>query len=159
MSCVDTLALYREAEKEGIMVEQWDFSPPLDAVFWKGPSLPPVIGLSDRVFTSAPYHRCVLAEELGHYFTTAGSHLAYKHMNYRERLYVSKIEYKAMRWAAEFLVPVKYLKRVIVQDFCRDHYSLADCFNVTLDMIDFRLSLPDVYELFSYTRLVKHEFS
>lgn len=147
MYCVDTLELYKVAESEGIVIEEWSFSPPLEAIYWKGPELPPTIGLSTQVLSEEKYHRSVLAEELGHYFTTAGTHLSYKHMNYRERLAVSKIEHKAVRWAAEFLMPINLLMRLVDKEGCCHGHNLSEHFNVSVELACFRINLPDVIEL------------
>lgn len=156
MRYIDTIELYQIAEREGIAIETWDFSPPLEAIYFREPGIPPTIGLSNQLLANSTYYRCVLAEELGHYFTTSGLHISSKNMNYRERLHVGKVEYKAMKWAAEFLIPLKYLKRAIVWECNFTHYHLAEYFDVTKEMIKFRLELPDVGELVKHTKAQKY---
>jgi Zn-dependent peptidase ImmA (M78 family) len=156
MRSVDTLELYKIAENEGIIIENWDFTPPLEAIYWFESGIPPIIGVSNHLLTNSTYYRCVLAEELGHYFTTSGTRITNKNMNYRERLHISKVEYKAMKWAAEFLIPIKLLKRAIIWDCNWTHYHLAEYFDVTIDMLKFRLSLPDVGRLIEYTKFKRY---
>ncbi|WP_365961204.1 hypothetical protein [uncultured Clostridium sp.] len=45
----------------------------------------------------------LLAEELGHHFTTQGN-LLEASKNYSEKLYKNKREYLARRWASNFLI-------------------------------------------------------
>ncbi len=67
------------AEQAGIKIEWWDFSPPLEAIYWHKPGLPPIIGLSNSLKQCSPaYLRCILAEEIGHHFTAAGNTLTRK---------------------------------------------------------------------------------
>ncbi len=66
-------SLLKFADEQGIIVEYWDFEPPLEAVYWSAPGVPPVIGLSRALFSNRAHFRCVLAEELGHHFTSVGS--------------------------------------------------------------------------------------
>lgn len=64
------LELWTLAQQEEIEIEWWDFQPPLEAIYWQTPGLPPIIGLGNSLKESSPaYFRCVLAEEIGHHFT------------------------------------------------------------------------------------------
>lgn len=137
--------LLKLADAYGIKVEHWDFQPPLEAVYWSSPGLPPVIGLSTSLFESRPYFRCVLAEELGHHFTTAGAAVPKTFYRYRDRLGVSRAEYRAMRWAARWLIPVDKLGKALKQGIV-ETWELAECFDVTEDMVRFRMRLPDMLE-------------
>ncbi len=128
------------AHEEGIKVEYWDFEPPLDGIYVAVPGLPPVIGMSNRLFESSPRFRCVLAEELGHHFTTVGDALPKKFFHYRDRLSVSKAEYRALKWAAEYLMPRAKLERAF-RSGCTEIWGLAERFGVTDEMAKFRLEM------------------
>ncbi|UAT31923.1 ImmA/IrrE family metallo-endopeptidase [Bacillus badius] len=156
MRSIETSQLLKVALDEGIVIEYWDFPPPLEAVYLFEPGLPPNIGLSKRILETPAYFRCVLAEELGHHFTTVGPCISRQTMSYHERLNVSKVEYKAMKWAAEFLIPFKDIKRAVLWECYWTQYHLAEYFDVTLEMIKFRLGLPDVIELVKYTKAAKY---
>ena len=66
------LSLFTLAKNEGINIEWWNFTPPLEAIYCAIPNLPPIIGLSYMLKRSSrAYLRCILAEELGHHFTTS----------------------------------------------------------------------------------------
>lgn len=131
------------AHEEGIKVEYWDFKPPLEGIYINSPGMPPIIGISKSLFESSPQFRCVLAEELGHHFTTVGDNLPQQCYHYRDRLTVSKAEYRALRWAAEYLIPKKQLQQTLQSN--NTLWDLAELFNVTEEMMEFRLKLPDVY--------------
>lgn len=149
---IDTHKLFDITLSEGIVVEHWDFPKPLDAVYFFEPGLPPTIGIAERIRLESPLFRCILAEELGHYFTTASNSIANPSMTYRERLSVGKVEYKAMKWAAETLIPIQHLKEAILQEKYWTNWTLAEHFEVTIEMVDFRLRLSDAKELVIYTR-------
>lgn len=136
-------SLLKMASEQGIVVEYWDFQKPLEAVYWSFPGLPPVIGLAKSLFESRAHFRCVLAEELGHHFTTVGTTIPRAFLHYRGRLDISRAEYRAMRWAALHLIPLDKLREVIKKGV-RERWELAEHFDVTEDMIDFRLRLPDI---------------
>ena len=90
------LELVKYAEANGIRVEYWDFAPPLEAVYWSVPEqgIPPVIGLSRSLFSNRAHFRTVLAEELGHHFTSARDGLPKTFFHYRDRLEVKREEYR-----------------------------------------------------------------
>lgn len=136
------LELLKLAEKKGIIVEYWDFEPPLEAVYMTVPSVPPVIGLSPAICSSTTYFRTVLAEELGHHFTCVGKLIPQTHFHYRNRLDVSRAEYRALRWAANYLMPKRRLLWAIRKGI-REPWELAEYFNVTEGIVKFRLNLLD----------------
>lgn len=138
------LGLFNLAEKEGIDIEWWDFSPPLEAVYWALPGLPPIIGLSSWLEQGSTAHfRCVLAEELGHHYTTTINAIPQTFFHYRDRLEVSRAEYRALRWAALHLMPRDDILRAIKSGLV-ERWQLAEYFNVTEEMVDFRLKLSDM---------------
>jgi Zn-dependent peptidase ImmA (M78 family) len=138
------LSLLKMAYEHGIVLEYWDFQPPLEAVYWAAPGLPPVIGLSNSLFKSRAYFRCVLAEELGHHFTTVGQAIprTFFHYSHRNRLRIARAEYQAMSWAAQYLVPHKKLSEALKKGIIK-RWELAEYFDVTEEMINFRLKLQD----------------
>lgn len=136
-------SLLKMADEHGIIVEYWDFRPPLEAVYWSFPGLPPVIGLARSLFDSRAHFRCVLAEELGHHFTSTGNSIPLTLFHYRDRLEISRVEYRAMRWAALHLMPLDKL-RLAFRKGIYERWELAEHFDVTEDMVDFRMALPDI---------------
>ncbi len=125
---------------EGIKVEYWDFEPPLEGVYWKHPELPPIIGLSKALFGNRKHFRTVLAEELGHHFTTAGDCVAVRHCSYADRVTLGKHEYRALAWAARYLVPFDSLLYVLRRGRT-EPWELAEIFDVDENLVRFRLGL------------------
>lgn len=134
--------LLKLSEELGIDVEFWDFEPPLDAVYWSVPGAPPMIGISRRLLSTPILLRCVLAEEIGHYFTTVGDALPKTYFHYSRRLDVSRAEYRAWRWAALYLIPLSALIKCLNNGIC-EIWDLAEYFDVTEQLMKFRLELPD----------------
>ncbi|WP_028987648.1 ImmA/IrrE family metallo-endopeptidase [Thermicanus aegyptius] len=136
--------LLQLADKMGIKVHYHDFSPPLEGVYWSHPDYPPIIGLSRSLLSDRARYRCVLAEEIGHHFTTPiFATLPKAYFHYRDRLEISRAEYRALKWAANYLIPLDKLceaqKNGIV-----DLWDLAEHFDVTEEMMRFRMNLADV---------------
>jgi Zn-dependent peptidase ImmA (M78 family) len=131
------------ANELGIDVEFWDFEPPLDAVYWSIPGMPPVIGIAEHLLNKPRLLNCIMAEELGHHYTTTGDALPKTHFHYANKLKISRAEYRALRWAAQYLIPLEKL------DECNFNriftvWDLADYFDVTEEFMTFRLGLPDM---------------
>lgn len=144
MGFIATSYLYEIASNEGIIVECWDFPKPLDAIYLYQPDLPPTIGISNRIASDSPLFRCILAEELGHHFTSIGKCISHQNMSYHERLSVSKVEYQAVKWAAETLLPFQNLKRAIFRERYCSINAMAEYFGVTIEMVEFRMRLNDI---------------
>ncbi|MGG1598524.1 ImmA/IrrE family metallo-endopeptidase [Paenibacillus naphthalenovorans] len=140
------LSLLNIAEKQGIVVEYWDFTPPLEAVYWVHSDLPPHIGISNKIVSNRSYFRCILAEEIGHHFTTTGNAIPRTYFHYRDRLEVSKAEYQALKWASLYLMPSHKLINAIKKGV-QECWEFAEYFDVTEDMVKFRFELPDAKNL------------
>ena len=61
--------MYCLAAREGIIVEEFPFTPPLGGIYIYQEGKKPLIGLSSNIATITE-KRCVFAEELGHHFTS-----------------------------------------------------------------------------------------
>lgn len=86
-----------------------------------------VIVINSNLPTTAE-KTCVLAEELGHYYTSCGNIIDTSDTNNRKQ------EVKARRWAVKRLVTLKR----IIQAFeagCRNMYELAEYIGVTEDFL------------------------
>src|SRR5690554_5773292 len=105
--------MFALAEKNGVSVLSWDFKKPFEAVYLALLGCPPVIGLCRSRLNSRAHFRSVFAEELGHHFTSAGTYVLKPHFRYSDKLLYSRDEYRAMKWAANYLIPEEELKYVI----------------------------------------------
>lgn len=134
------------AEDEEIEVELFDFNPPVRGIYYVGENTPPIIGLDSSLIHDSPLLRCVLAEELGHHFTTAGCFMPRQFFNHSDRLHISKIEFKAMRWAVNYLMPEDDLLDAIGSGLY-EPWELAEHFNVVEEFAKFRLRLFGAKEI------------
>ncbi|MEN6325837.1 MAG: ImmA/IrrE family metallo-endopeptidase [Syntrophomonas sp.] len=137
------IKMYEIAAQEGIEVEWQDFIPPVRGIYWAPGEIPPVIWLDNSLKENTWLLRCVMAEELGHHFTLDRHCICQTYFNYRDRLDTSKAEYRALRWAAQHLMPLDNLRLAFKNGF-KEPWQLADRFNVTEEMVRFRIRL---YEL------------
>ena len=128
------------AESESIAVEYKRFKSAINGMYLHMPDCQPVIYLSLRLHSSFRLNRCVLAEELGHHFTSSGERVPKKYHSVQDRLSIDKCEYKALRWAANHLVPENNLLDAIASGLC-EIWELAEEFDVTEEMMRFRMRL------------------
>ena len=133
-------AMLKLAVYESIKVELFCFTPPVRGIYYAEENMPPIIGLDSSLTHDTPLLRCILAEELGHHFTTVGYFIPRQFYNYSDRLSISKIEFKAMRWAVNHLIPEDDLLDVISSGLY-EPWELAEHFNVTEEFAKFRLRL------------------
>ena len=140
--------MYEIAQQEDIIVEFFNFAQPLEGIYIVNSDLPIVIGLNSSLKNNTPLLRSVMAEELGHHFTSVGSCVPQQFYNYNYRCRINKCEYKALKWAALYLIPLNKLLNAIKCGISTI-WELAEFFNVTDEMVNFRLKLPDI-KIFSY---------
>lgn len=89
--------------------------------------------------------QCLFTEELGCNFTSDGQHIAKRYYGTQDRLTIDKIEHKALRWAANFLVSGNDLLDAIASGLY-EIWELAEEFDVTEEMMRFRMRLFGVKE-------------
>jgi len=133
--------LYALAETENIKVDFFDFgNTNIKGIYYVDDHMPPTIGLDVSLKNDIPLFRSVFAEELGHHFTSAGICLPKQFYNYSERLVIDRIEYKALRWAANYLIPENDLLDAL-RDCIDTQSELAEHFRVVPEIIKIRLKL------------------
>lgn len=93
----------------------------------------------DKILHSFPrLHRCVLAEEIGHYFTTIDTNLLIAYTSYANQIKLTRAERKAMQFATNLLIPNQELTDALDKGY-RNYYELAEYFDVTEDFIRHKL--------------------
>ena len=133
--------LYSLAETENIKVDFFDFgNTNIKGIYYVDDNMPPTIGLDVSLKNNTPLFRSVFAEELGHHFTSAGFGIPKQFYNYSERLVIDRIEYKALRWAANYLIPENDLLDAL-RDCIETQGELAEHFRVVPEIIKIRLKL------------------
>lgn len=145
--------LYEFADEAGICVETRSFPSSLLGIYIKEPGLPPVIGLNKEILYDAKLHTCVLAEEMGHYYTTAGDCVSPCY-SFNDRVVLSKKERLAMKWAVNFLIPINELAQAF-----REGLSLQDMpdkLAVTQSFLDYSLMLYS--KVYPYIKIADDRF-
>ncbi|BEP28781.1 ImmA/IrrE family metallo-endopeptidase [Helicovermis profundi] len=87
--------------------------------------------INQSIENNIPLHRCVLAEEIGHYFTTVGINEPLNSILYASNLSILKQEEKAIKWATDFLINTDSLLKYISSNIQCSFNDLIDFFNVT----------------------------
>ena len=95
--------LYKLCEDENIQIEWVNFNPCILGLYISDKDIPPTIALNKSIFNDRLKTMEILAEEVGHHFTTNGN-FANRLLHYSDRVRLSKEEQKAARWACNFLI-------------------------------------------------------
>lgn len=135
------IKMYEICERESIKVHITNkLGNGVDGIYLDVPGMPKIIGLNKQIMSNTPYARCVFAEELGHHYTTVGECVPKEYYCYADRIAIYKAEYKALRWAANYLIPEHSLLDALRDNIC-EVWELAEHFNVTEDMVKLRVKL------------------
>lgn len=114
--------LLQEADKENIEVVSLPLHEKTKGLYCDG-----VIAINKNTPTTAE-RACVLAEELGHYYTSYGDILDQKNVANRKQ------EIKAKRWAVKRLVSLKNIIKAY-EAGCRNIYEMAEYLGVTEEFL------------------------
>ncbi len=104
----------------------------------KGSALPLII-LDKTLKSDYRLHRCILAEEIGHHFTSVGQTICPAANFPFWQTGQSKAELKALRWSAMHLIPYKNLMQAVHKESLHLIWQLAEKFDVTEELMLFRL--------------------
>ncbi|HEY5586377.1 MAG TPA: ImmA/IrrE family metallo-endopeptidase [Ruminiclostridium sp.] len=125
MNIANIEILVEECDKESINIIIKNLPNNLKGLYFVDDETEPIIVLDHSLATDAE-KACVLAEELGHYYTSIGNLLSPN----TDKTAIRKQEEVAKRWAVKKLVSLKN----IVQAYktgCRDMFEMAEYLNVT----------------------------
>lgn len=107
-----------EAENENIEVVSYPLQETIKGLYCNG-----VIAINKNISTTVE-KTCILAEELGHYYTSYGNIIDCSNINNRKQ------EVKAQRWAAKRLVTFKSIIEAF-DNGCRNMFEMAEYIGVT----------------------------
>ncbi|WP_068965013.1 ImmA/IrrE family metallo-endopeptidase [Desulfosporosinus sp. BG] len=119
--------------KERIEIRYKDFSSlpeNIKGLYIYDQRLGPLIILDKDLHHSYRLHKCVLAEEIGHFYTAARTNLLTVHTSANLQTMEAQDERKAAQWATDFLIPDSELVNAL-ESGCRSCFELAEYFNVT----------------------------
>ena len=130
--------IYNLIEEENIILEEVNFKQSnIEGIYFKVPGLSPTIGIHKNIVTDTRKYISVLAEELGHHFTSIGD-LSAECITYTQKINKSKQEKRARIWAANYLISDEEINRAIIQNI-GNIYALSIHFNVTEEIIKYKL--------------------
>lgn len=101
--------LYDLADKENILIYDYYFDEDINGMYLNYDKLN-AIALNYTIINNSAQEKCVLAEELGHYYYNA----VYPYKNVDKILY-EKQEYRAKKWSYYALIPFENLKSAILK--------------------------------------------
>jgi len=119
--------------KEKIDLKYEDFSvfpEDIHGLYMCDSQIGPVIVLGKHLENSRRLHKCMLAHEIGHYFSEPRTSILTVHTSSNLRIMKNQDELKAMRWAFDFLVPWEDLYDAINAGH-QTSFELAEYFDVT----------------------------
>ncbi|EJT6662901.1 ImmA/IrrE family metallo-endopeptidase [Clostridium perfringens] len=130
--------IYSLIEDENIELEEVYFkSSNIEGIYFKVSEMNPIIGIHKNLLTDTRKYISVLAEELGHHFTSSGN-LTSESITYSDKLNKSKQEKRARIWASNFLISDNEIIGAILQNI-NTIYGLSLHFNVTEEIIKYKL--------------------
>ena len=94
-----------------------------------------LIVVNESIISNTKQLNCIIAEELGHYYTTHGNHAPYSCNESNDKINHSRVEVRALKWAVNFLIPTNELLNYISTNSQINKFDLSDYFNVTQDFI------------------------
>jgi len=100
----------------------------------------PLIILDNQLKTSPRLHKCVLAEEIGHFYTVPRISILKAYTSTNQRIIQCQDELKALKWATDFLIPDTELIKALKAG-SQTRYELAEWFDVTEDFICQKLAI------------------
>lgn len=130
--------IYNLINQENIILEEVKFKQSnIEGIYFKVPGLSPTIGIHNNIVYDTKKYISILAEELGHHFTSIGD-LSAECITYTEKLNRSRQERQARMWAANYLISDEEINVAILQNIC-SIYGLSIHFNVTEEIIKYKL--------------------
>jgi len=94
-----------------------------------------LIVINETLLDNIKLHNCILAEEIGHYKTSAGDNGPYLCNSTSDDLNHSRTENRALKYAVDILVPTEKLLNLIMNYDVINACDLSDYFEVTKDFI------------------------
>ena len=130
--------IYNLIEDENIELEEVYFkSYNIEGIYFKVSGMNPIIGIHKNLLADTRKYISVLAEELGHHFTSSGN-LTSECITDSDKLNRSKQEKRARIWASNFLISDNEIIGAILQNI-NTIYGLSLHFNVTEEIVKYKL--------------------
>lgn len=140
--------IYKIIEKENIKLEILDSLPNhIEGMYLRDDDSYPIIVINKKIVDDRKRLNIVLAEELGHHFTSIGDS-SVMFNSYSQRIKLSRGENKALRWATEFLLPLDEIKEAFIRYEKYGIEEVLDKLEVDRDFFIKRLEFISKYRQF-----------
>jgi len=135
---IKTEALHRIIEDEGIYLVYQALPGGLDGMYHVSEGSSAIL-ISEKVIINERQYRTVLAEEIGHYFTCSWDSVSRRRTSIAGRIKYEKAELKALRWAADYMIPTDLLLAFICSQQPVTLSGLAEKFEVEESLVRHKL--------------------
>lgn len=148
--------LHKQVEAENIILDITNKLPDnVDGIYIKSDDSFPIIGINENVIQDRMKYKLVLAEELGHHFTSVGDSSVMFNA-YTKRIQLDKSEIRALKWATEYILPLDKLKDAFIKMHYRKIDNIYDELEVPRDFLLARLKfLSRQYDFIELDEKVK----
>ncbi|WP_133016269.1 ImmA/IrrE family metallo-endopeptidase [Clostridium cuniculi] len=131
--------IYKIIEKEKILYEERDLSKfKSKGLYIKLNGYKPMIFIDKKIIHISNTYISILAEELGHYFTTHGD-LIENSKSFNDSLLKIKKESLAREWAAKFLINNDEFLQALLACIC-SKYDMCEYFNVNSEILSTKIN-------------------
>jgi hypothetical protein len=124
-------ALHEEMYLCGIHIERTNLPRHIKGFYYKDDYTSPVVTL-DYSVTTYKEEKCILAEELGHHYTSTGDILIDKTV---DKVIISKQEYIACKWAVDKLITLDELVTAF-KSGANNKFEVAEHLDITEDFLN-----------------------
>lgn len=130
--------IFNIIKNQNIIIEETDFkNSKAKGLYLKLIDFPPVIALDKSILPYRSLFLSILAEELGHHFTTQGN-LLKESNSYSDKLAKNKKESLAKKWAANFLISDEEFVQAL--NLCiSNSFDMCDYFDVTNEILQYKI--------------------
>lgn len=126
-------------QEEIILERNSSLSKSFKGLYYQDPEFTPTIYLSSEIYGNNREERSILAEEIGHYYTTPiGNFLPNYMTDYRKQLTINAAETRAIRRGGRLLIETDELLDALTHGI-EEVWELAEWFCVNEDFMKHRL--------------------
>jgi len=144
--------IFNIIKNQNIIIEETNFrNSKAKGLYLKLDDFPPVIALDKSILPYRSLSLSILAEELGHHFTTQGN-LLNESNSYSDKLNKNKKENLAKKWAANFLISDDEFVQALNSCIC-NNFDLCDYFDVTEEILNYKI-ISIIHDEIKYKTIV-----
>lgn len=135
--------LYDLADNENVKIYDYTIDNNIKGIYLNYDKMN-AIALNYKNIDNTKEEKCILAEELGHYYYDA----TYNYKNIDKTLY-DKQEYRAKKWAIKTLIPCTKLNK-LAEEGCKYACEFAEELGVTEELIN------NAYDYYKCNNMIKY---